>query len=174
MQSSESLPTFFRNPSDYIALAKDHISNVLNMDITSHYALRATELSGIKLTYRCGDCNTLMGYSNDGRKKHEVEVFFFATASLALDRFDEKTMDLCSRIEREFLDNSLNHPDIVESPDFIQSDPLAFDPDNGYFCRQVCIRQIISMGPVEETYLEIEGTELDGSTQANSSAAEAG
>ncbi|AQM21486.1 hypothetical protein [Vibrio anguillarum] len=168
----QNLDKFFRNPSDYIGLVVSHVEECLSIKMSSHYKRKPEELNGLEVTYRCGDCNTMDEFSNDGRKKHEIEIFFIVTVSMADDKFDELALDVCSRIEREFVSNLFEHPDVLEEPHFIQSDPVAFNAENGYFMRAISIRQVIRMGPVDEVYGEIGGAELDGFNQESSGASE--
>lgn len=83
-------------------------------------------------------------------------------------------MDASTRLERELLKQRFGAYEDVEDAEIVSNLPSRFDPQMGVLTRTLTMRQRVRMGPVEETYLDIDGTELDGITQANGSTAEAG
>ncbi len=170
-----SSETFFRAPHEWVEKVIEILESALNVEeIGSTYVRSPKPLSDTRFSYLIGEVDPVNEYSNDGRKSHDIELRFLIEVPTNINDFDLEALDASTRLERELLKQRFGAYEDVEDVEILSNLPNRFNPQDGVYSRAVTMRQRVRMGPVEETYLEIEGTELDGSTQANSSVAEAG
>ncbi len=169
-----SSETYFRAPREWVAKVIEHLEQALNIEIGSTYVRSQHPLDNTKISYVVGEVEPVNEYSNDGRKSHDIELRFLIEVPTNRNGFDLEALDASTRLERELLKQRFGVYEDVEDVEIVSNLPSRFDPKMGVLSRTLTMRQRVRMGPVEETYLEIDGTELDGTTQANSSTAEAG
>ncbi|MFL7864916.1 hypothetical protein [Vibrio cincinnatiensis] len=169
-----SSETYFRAPREWVAKVVEHLEQALNIEIGSTYVRSQHSLDNTKISYVVGEVEPVNEYSNDGRKSHDIELRFLIEVPTNRNGFDLEALDASTRLERELLKQRFGAYEDVEDVEIVSNLPSRFDPKMGVLSRTLTMRQRVRMGPVEETYLEIDGTELDGTTQANGSTAEAG
>lgn len=66
--------TFFRSPRDWVKLVIEHLESALNVTIKSTYTRSQTELSETRISYLVGEAEPVLGYANDGRNAHDIEL----------------------------------------------------------------------------------------------------
>ena len=169
-----SSETYFRAPREWVAKVVEHLEQALNIDIGSTYVRSQHPLDNTKISYVVGEGEPVNEYSNDGRKSHDIELRFLIEVPTNRNGFDLEALDASTRLERELLKQRFGSYEDVEDVEIVSNLPSRFDPKMGVLSRTLTMRQRVKMGPVEENYLEIDGTELNGTTQANGSTAEAG
>ncbi len=143
-----------RNPSDYVQAVISHLETILSITIASSYKRAATTPESVEITYRCGQSKIIKEDTNDGREKHSIELIFAITVNTSNDGFDLEALDASSRIEREFQNSYFGLGDSVELPDYIVNEPQIIDDEHGYLIRAVTVRQSVSIGEVDATWLE--------------------
>lgn len=151
---------FFSSASEFVKTVVSDLEATIGLRISSHYKRENNAPNDVEITYRCGESEAQDAISADGRKRHDIELFFNIFINTAKDGFDEEALDLATRIEREFLANTWGAHREVDLPTYVRSDPVMFERDKGYFQRTVTIRQCISVGPIEDCWLELD--EADG------------
>ncbi|ELE8119492.1 hypothetical protein RB980_002099 [Vibrio fluvialis] len=169
-----SSETFFRAPREWVAKVIEHLEQALSIEIGSTYVRSPRPLEDTRISYVVGEVEPINEYSNDGRKAHDIELRFLIEVPTNRSGFDLEALDASTRLERELLKQRFGAYEDVEDAEIVSNLPSRFDPQMGVLTRTLTMRQRVRMGPVEETYLDIDGTELDGTTQANGSTAEAG
>lgn len=120
----------------------------LDLKIDSAYKRESEELSGAQVCYHTGEVESSEGYSNDGRKQHEIELRFLVYVPLSSAHFELEALDLACRIERELLDETFDNGLINNVLRLVSNTPRKFDPDSGVFLRVVVIKQLVRMGPL--------------------------
>lgn len=170
-----SSETFFRAPREWVEKVIEALEQSLNVkEIGSTYVRSPQALCDTRISYLVGEVEPVNEYSNDGRKSHDIELRFLIEVPTNRNGFDLEALDASTRLERELLKQRFGVYEDVEDAEIVSNLPSRFNPQDGVYSRTVTMRQRVKMGPVEETYLELDGTQLDGSTQTDSSTAEAG
>ncbi|WP_243032912.1 hypothetical protein [Vibrio cincinnatiensis] len=163
--------TFFRSPRDWVTLVIEHLESALNVTINSTYTRSQTELSETRISYLVGEAEPVLGYANDGRNAHDIELRFLIEVPTSIDDFDLEALDASTRLDRELSSRVIAFDDTDEAV-VVSNIPNRFQPDHGVFSRVVTMRQRIRMGPVDEEYAELVGVNTNECNQAHSCAGE--
>ncbi|EKO3952213.1 hypothetical protein DXJ58_02210 [Vibrio fluvialis] len=169
-----SSETFFHAPREWVAKVIEHLEQALSITISSTYVRSQHPLKDTQISYIVGEVEPINEYSNDGRKFHDIELRFLIEVPTNINGFDLEALDASTRLERELLLQRFGSYEDTEDAEIVSNLPSRFDPKTGVLSRTLTMRQRVRMGPVEETFLEIVGTELNGTTQTNGITAEAG
>ncbi|MGL4223833.1 MAG: hypothetical protein ACRCSE_01620 [Vibrio sp.] len=164
---------FFRAPSEWAASVVKKLEQALGLTIESTYVRTQHSIRDVRISYVIGEIEPVNEYSNDGRKAHIIEIRFLIEVPTNRAAFDLEAMDASTRLERELLLQRFGAYIDVDESEIASNLPSRFDPKGGIYARTVTVRQLVRMGPIEETYLDAGGAELYGDTQTSGGAAAA-
>ncbi len=150
--------TFFRSPREWVLLVVSHLENRLKLKVETIYRRQAAELTNTTISYHVGEAEPVNDYANDGRHVHEIELRFLVEVPLSIDAFDLEALDASTRLERELLNQRFGVCDDLEDALLVSNLPSKFDPKNGVFARTVTMKQRIRLGPIEQSWHQIDGS----------------
>lgn len=152
--------TFFRAPSEWVLMVLKRLELQLGIgEIETAYQRESLEITAPTIRYQCGECQSVNHTSNDGRKIHDIELRFLIEVPTIQANFDMVALDLSCRVERELFSQFFDSAHNLEENRLISNLPRRFNPETGVFMRVVTIKQQIYMGPLEDHWHEIIGTQ---------------
>lgn len=148
-------------PSQWVNAVISALESRLSLTIDSAYHRDSEELTGPRLCYHTGEVEPVDGYAHDGRKQHDLELRFLCYVPLSLPEFELEALDMSCRLMRELQDETFGNGGLHDTLRIVSNMPRKYAPESGFFLRVVTVKQMIRMGPLDETFGEIGGGIVD-------------